>query len=64
MRVQSLTALTIVLSILLVMATATEVFVDDHIEPDSAFTYLLVTTLISGTITTILLEKVDARVLS
>jgi len=48
MRVRTFSVLFILMAIYYIMAVVTEVFVDDFIKPRSLFTYLLVSTLITG----------------
>lgn len=48
MRVRTISVLLIIMSIYLIIAVATEVFVDDFIKPHSLFNYLLISTFISG----------------
>ena len=63
MKVQSVASLYLVIAVLLVMAVVTEVFVDDVARPRTVFGYLLISTLVSGIVTTVVLEKLDAHVL-
>jgi len=64
MRVQPLTSLFIIMAILFVMAVASEVFVDDIMKPSSLFGYLIITTLITGILATVIVEKVNAKILA
>jgi hypothetical protein len=48
MRVRTFAVLLIVMAIYFIMAVASEVFVDDFIKPQSLFTYLLISTLITS----------------
>lgn len=59
MRVQTLTALFIVTAILFIMAVAAEVFVDGVLRPSSIFGYLIVTTLISGVCSSVIIGKIN-----
>ena len=63
MRARSLASLFITVAILFVMAVAAEVFVDDFMKPSSLFGYLLVTTLITGVLTTMIFEKINTKIL-
>lgn len=48
MRVRTFSVLFVVVAIYYIMALAAEVFVDDFVKPQSLFTYLLISTLITG----------------
>ena len=63
MRVQSLSSLFIVVAILFIMAVASEVFVDGFMKPSSLFGYLIVTTLITGVLASVIVERVNAKLL-
>lgn len=62
MRVQSFAALCVVVSILFIMAVASEVFINGVMQPSSAFGYLLLSTTISGVLTAIILAKIDDHI--
>jgi hypothetical protein len=62
MRVQTFAALCVVVSILFIMAVASEVFINGVLHPASAFGYLLLSTTISGVLTSVILAKIDERV--
>jgi len=59
MRVQSLASLFIVTAILFIMAVAAEVFVTGFMKPTSLFGYLIVTTLITGVLASVIVERID-----
>jgi hypothetical protein len=63
MKVQSVAALVTVMAILFIMAVASEVFIDDFLEPSSMFGYLILTTLISGLTASVVVEKINAKIL-
>jgi antibiotic biosynthesis monooxygenase (ABM) superfamily enzyme len=63
MQPQPISTLLIVTAILFVAAVASEVFVDAYMRPSSLFGYLLITTLISGYLSTFATEKINARIL-
>ena len=48
MRLATVTALLIVLSLYLIIAVAGEVYIDDYLEPRSAFTALFLGTVLTG----------------
>jgi hypothetical protein len=48
MRVRTVSALFLVMALYYVLAVASEVFVDDFVKPRSLFSYLLVSTILSG----------------
>jgi hypothetical protein len=48
MRVRTFSVLFVVVAIYYIMAVAAEVFVDDFVKPQSLFTYLLISTLVTG----------------
>ena len=49
MRVRTFAVLLVVMAIYFIMAVASEVFIDDFIRPQSLFTYLLLSTIITST---------------
>ena len=63
MSIGSLAAFFLVFAILLVMAIVAEVFTDEIAKPKTLFGYLAISTLVSGITTTIVTEKLGARVL-
>lgn len=63
MRVQSLASLFVVVAILFIMAVAAEVFVDGFMKPASLFGYLIITTMITGVLASVIVEKINARIL-
>lgn len=63
MKLRTVADLFIVMAILFIMAVAAEVFIDDFLHPQSLFTYLLLTALISGLAATAAVEKLGAKVL-
>ena len=63
MRVQSLASLFVVVAILFIMAVAAEVFVDGFMKPSSLFGYLIITTLVAGVLASVIVEKINAKVL-
>ena len=54
----------IVISILFIIAIATEIFLKDDLKPQSLFAYILLNTLISGLISSIILEKLNITIIS
>ena len=64
MRVRSVATLYLVLAILFAMAVATEAFVEDIVRPPTLFGYLIISTLVGGLITTVISEKLDAKILA
>ena len=62
MRVRGLATFFLVMTILLVMAVASEVYVQKYAKPRSLFGALALTTLIGGTISVIILENLGAKV--
>lgn len=48
MRVRTFSVLFIVMAIYYIMTVAAEVFIDDFVKPQSLFTYLIISTLITG----------------
>lgn len=63
MRVQSIASLFIVVAILFIMAVAAEVIVDDFMKPPSLFSYLIITTMITGVLASVIVEKINAKIL-
>jgi phage-related holin len=63
MRVQSVASLFVVVAILFIMAVAAEVFVGGFMQPSSLFSYLIVTTLITGVLASVIIQKIDAKLL-
>ena len=54
----------IVISILFIISIATEIFLEDDLKPKSLFGYLLLNTLISGIISSVILEKLNVTITS
>jgi hypothetical protein len=54
MKIRTITVLMLVMAIYFIMAISTEIIIDDFIKPHSVFTYLLITTLITGLAATII----------
>lgn len=48
MRVRTYTALFVTTAILLIIAVAAEVVIDDYVKPHTLFAYLVISTLLSG----------------
>ena len=48
MRVRTFSVLFIIMAIYYIMSVAAEVFIDDFIKPHSFFTYLIISTLVTG----------------
>lgn len=48
MRVRTFSVLFIVMAIYYIMTVASEVFIDVYVKPQSLFTYLIISTLITG----------------
>lgn len=63
MSVRGVATVLIVTAIMFIMAMAAQVFIDDFLKPPGLFGYLILTTLISGVITSVITEKIDARIL-
>lgn len=64
MRKRSISSLLIIISILLIVAVITEIVLDDIVEPKTLFGVILFNALVSGVIASIIIEKLDARILS
>lgn len=52
----------IIISILFIITIAIEIFLEDDFKPKSLFGYLLLNTVLSGIISTIILEKLDTKI--
>lgn len=63
MSTKTIAALFVVVSILFIMAVAAEVFIDSYMKPSSLFGYLLVTTLLSGVMASVVVEKINSQAL-
>jgi hypothetical protein len=63
MRVRSAATLYLVVAILFIIAVATEVFIVDLMHPMSTFSYFVLTTLLSGVLASIVVERIDAKLL-
>ena len=61
MKYKSVYSLAIILSILLIIAIALEIFLADIIRPTSLFGYIFLGTVISGVTSTFILESLDAK---
>ncbi len=61
MRPRSVAAILIVTAVLFVMAVASEVFIVDLLHPTSLFGYLILTTLGSGLMASIVLERFNMQ---
>jgi hypothetical protein len=48
MRVRTVSVLFIIMAMYMIFAVATEVFVDEFVKPQTFFSYLLLSTLITG----------------
>ena len=48
MRIRTISVLFIVTAIYFIIAVAAEVFIDDFIKPQSLFSYLLISTILTG----------------
>ena len=64
MNYKILYSLIIVISILFIITIATEIFLEDDLKPQSLFAYLLLNTLISGIISSVILEKLNITITS
>jgi hypothetical protein len=64
MRAGTLGALFVVTALLLIVAAAGEIVIDDLVRPRSLFAYLLITTVTSGILGSVILEVADAKILS
>tara|TARA_B110000967_G_C18663781_1_gene449509 strand:+ start:172 stop:330 length:159 start_codon:yes stop_codon:yes gene_type:complete len=51
------------MAILFVIAVASEIFIEDHMKPSSLFGYLIITTMFSGVLSSVIVEKIDAKIL-
>ena len=63
MLVKSVASLFIVTAILFVFAVGSEIFIDDFMKPRTLFGYLIVSTLITGIVASVVIEKIDAKIL-
>lgn len=63
MKTKTLATLCIVMAILLVIAVTTELFIDDYMRPSTLFASIVVSTLVSGVVSTIVVEKLNAAIL-
>jgi len=63
MNADALSALLVIVAILFVMAVSSEILVGDELRDRNLFGYLFVSTLVFGVVTTLLIEKIDARIL-
>jgi len=52
----------IIISILFIITISIEIFLEDDFKPKSLFGYLLLNTVLSGIISTIILEKLDTKI--
>ena len=53
----------LVTAILFIIAMAAQIVIDDNVHPRSVFMYLIWSTLLSGVISTVIDEKINARIL-
>jgi antibiotic biosynthesis monooxygenase (ABM) superfamily enzyme len=60
MRATTPAALFIVMAILYIMAVASQVFSSDFLQTSSVFSSLLISTLVSGALASVVIEKIDA----
>jgi len=63
-RLKSLIAILLVVSILFIFAVATQVFMGDFIQTNSLFVYMLFSSVVTGLISSILIEKIDVKILA
>ena len=62
-RLKTVTALYLVVAILFILAVATQVFVTEFLDPSSLFQYTVFMTIISGIISSIIIEQMDVKIL-
>jgi antibiotic biosynthesis monooxygenase (ABM) superfamily enzyme len=60
MRATTPAALFIVMAILYILAVASQVFSSDFLQTSSVFSSLLISTLVSGALASVVIEKIDA----
>jgi hypothetical protein len=48
MRVRTVSVLLLVMALYFIITVAAQVFVDDYVKPRSLFTYLLISTIVTG----------------
>lgn len=64
MNYKILYSVVIIISILFIITIAVEIFLEDDFKPKSLFGYLLLNTLLSGIISTIILERLNTKITS
>ena len=55
-------SIAIIISILFIITIAVEIFLEDDFKPKSLFGYLLLNTVLSGIISTVILEQLDTGI--
>ena len=63
MQTRSLSSLFIILAILFIMAIAAHIYVDEFMGVSAVFVNLLLVTIVTGIMTTAIIEKIDLRIL-
>jgi len=56
------TVICLILAIVFIISLASEVFIDDLVRPQSAFGYLLISSVFTGILATILVETIDVQI--
>lgn len=64
MNYKILYSVVIIISILFIITIAVEIFLEDDFKPKSLFGYLLLNTVLSGIISTIILERLNTKITS
>ena len=64
MNYKILYSVVIIISILFIITIAVEIFLEDDFKPKSLFGYILLNTLLSGIISTIILERLNTKITS
>ena len=62
MKTRWASVILLVTAILFIIAMAAQVVIDDYVHPRSVFVFLIWSTLLSGIVSTVLVEKIDARI--
>lgn len=64
MNYKILYSVVIIISILFIITIAVEIFLEDDFKPKSLFGYLLLNTILSGIISTVILERLNTKITS
>jgi hypothetical protein len=62
MNYKILYSVVIIISILFIITIAVEIFLEDDFKPKSLFGYLLLNTILSGIISTVILERLNTKI--